>query len=204
LVRAVIVAFVALLIAAPLARADGDPASDYLLTRQTFVPTDLGISKSDEQRLDTTVSLSRARGYPIRVAIVGSTYDLGSVGSLMNKPKEYARFLGQELRLVYHGPLLVVMPNGFGTSTNGKATPKDQAVVDRLPAPGKNGGDLVQGAIDGVHALAKSHGVTVPVVAATGGSSQNRSWLLGALALVAIVVAVGAGYVISRRRRSSA
>jgi len=198
--RVALVALLALLLV-PVARADGDPASDYLLTQKTFVPPDLGISKSDQHRLEQTVSLAHARGFPIRVAVVGSTYDLGSVGSLMNKPKEYARFLGQELRLVYHGRLLIVMPNGFGTSTNGKATPADQAVVDKLPAPGKNGGDLVQGAIDGVHALAKAHGVTVPVVAATGGSSHTGVWLLGGLALLAILVAVGAGFVISRRRR---
>jgi hypothetical protein len=198
--RFTLVALLALLLV-PVAHADGDPASDYLLTQQTFVPPDLGISKSDQQRLEETVSLAHARGFPIRVAVIGSTYDLGSVGSLMGKPKEYARFLGQELRLVYHGRLLIVMPNGFGTSTNGKATPADQTVVDKLRAPGKNGGDLVQGAIDGVHVLAKAHGVTVPVVAARGGSSHTGVWLLGGLALLAILVAVGAGFVISRRRR---
>jgi hypothetical protein len=198
--RIALVALLALLVV-PAAHADGDPASDYLLTLQTFVPPDLGVSKSDQKRLEDTVSLARSRGFPIRVAVIGSTYDLGSVGSLMGKPKEYARFLGQELRLVYHGRLLVVMPNGFGTSTNGKATPADQAVVDKLPAPGKSGDDLVQGAIDGVHALAKAHGVTVPSVAATGSASHTGIWLLGGLALLAILIAVGAGFVISRRRR---
>jgi hypothetical protein len=198
--RSALVVLLALLLV-PVAHADGDPASDYLLTQQTFVPPDLGISKSDQQRLEETVSLGHARGFPIRVAIIGSSYDLGSVGSLMGKPKEYAHFLGQELRLVYHGRLLVVMPNGFGTSTNGKPTPADQAVVDKLPAAGKNGGDLAQGAIDAVHALAKAKGVTVPVVAATGGSSHTGVWLLGGLALLAILVAVAAGFVISRRRR---
>jgi hypothetical protein len=145
------------------------------------------------------VNLARAKGYPIRVAIIGSTYDLGSVGSLMGKPKLYARFLGQELRLVYHGRLLTVMPNGFGVSTNGKATPAEQAVVDRLPPPGKSGGDLVQGAVDAVHALAKSGGVTVPVVAAKGGGSHN-SWMLGLIAVVAVLLAVSGGFLIRRRR----
>jgi hypothetical protein len=198
--RVALVALLALLLV-PAALADGDPASDYLLTQKTFVPPDLGISKADQQRLEKTVSLAHGLGYPVRVAVIGSTYDLGSVGSLMSKPKEYARFLGQELRLVYHGRLLIVMPNGFGTSTNGKATPADQSVVDKLPAPGKNGGDLVQGAIDGVRALAKEQGVVVPVVAASGGSSHTGVWLFGGLALLAILVAVGAGFVISRRRR---
>jgi hypothetical protein len=184
----------------PLAHGDGDPASDYLLTQQTFVPPDLGISKSDQQRLVTTVNLAHAHGFPIRVAIIGSTYDLGSVGSLMGRPKEYARFLGQELRLVYHGRLLTVMPNGFGTSTNGKATPAEQAVVDRLPAPGKSGSALVQSGIDGVHALAKSRGVTLPVVAASGGGSSNLGWVAGTFVLIGLVVAVGGTLLIRRRR----
>ena len=197
--RVALVALLALLVV-PLAHADGDPASDYLLTQQTFVPPDLGISKSDQQRLATTVNLARAHGFPIRVAIIGSTYDLGSVGSLMNMPKQYARFLGQELRLVYHGRLLTVMPNGFGTSTNGKATPADQAVVDRLPAPGKNGGDLVQAGIDGVHALAKANGVTVPVVAASKGGSSGFAWVAVAFVLLGLVIAV-VGTLLIRRRR---
>jgi hypothetical protein len=200
LARAIVVAFLALLVVAPLAHADGDPASDYLLTQQTFVPPDLGISKSDQQRLVTTVSLAHARGFPIRVAIIGSTYDLGSVGSLMGMPKQYARFLGQELRLVYHGRLLTVMPNGFGASSNGKATPADQAVVDRLRAPGKNGSDLVQGAIDGVRSLAKANGVAVPVVAASSGGSSAFGWLAGAFVLIGVVIA-GGGTLLIRRRR---
>ncbi len=107
----------------PTARADGDPASDYLLTRSTFVPPDLGIPAADAARLAQTVALARAAGYPIRVALIGSAYDLGSVASVYRRPKFYARFLGKELTLVYHGRLLVVMPNGYGVSRAGNALP---------------------------------------------------------------------------------
>ena len=147
---ALVAALAAALTVVPLARADGDPASDYLLTRSTFVPPDLGISAADAARLSTT---AQARGYPIHVALIGSAYDLGSVSSLDRKPKEYARFLGQELTLIYHGRLLVVMPNGFGVSRAGKAMPAAQRVVDRLPAPGTGGPQLVQAGIDGVCVL---------------------------------------------------
>ena len=85
----------------PLARADGDPASDYLLTRSTFVPPDLGISAADAARLSTTVALAQARGYPIRVALIGSAYDLGSV-SLARPQAEAVRALprpGADARL---------------------------------------------------------------------------------------------------------
>jgi hypothetical protein len=45
-----------------------------------------------------------------------SRSDLGSVTELWRQPQSYARFLDQELSLslVYHGPLLVAMPGGFG------------------------------------------------------------------------------------------
>src|SRR6202035_4173270 len=40
--------------------------------------------------------------------------DLGSVTELWRRPQTYAEFLAQEIGLIYHGPLLIVMPNGLG------------------------------------------------------------------------------------------
>jgi len=39
---------------------------------------------------------------------------LGAIPSLFNKPNQYARFLGFELSAGFIGPLLIVMPSGFG------------------------------------------------------------------------------------------
>ena len=102
---------VALGAAAPAAKADGDPASDYLLSQQTFVSPNARISSSDKARLDALVQDARRHGYTVRVAVIQSRYDLGSVTELDNKPREYAHFLSQELRFVYRKHLLVVMPN---------------------------------------------------------------------------------------------
>ena len=102
----------AALAAAPLARADADPASDYLLGQSTFVPPDDGIPRAYADQLNATVREAKARGYTIRVALIGSRYDLGSIGSVFGQPKQYARFLGKELTLVYHGRLLVDKANG--------------------------------------------------------------------------------------------
>ena len=201
--RVLLLAVVAALAAIPLARADGDPASDYLLTRSTFVPPDLGISAPDAARLSATVALAQSRGYPIHVALIGSAYDLGSVVSLDRKPKQYARFLGTELTLVYHGRLLVVMPNGFGVSRAGKPLPAEQRVVDRLPAPGAGGPQLVQAGIDGVRALAASAGVRVaaPRPASKSGGSSTLVWGLAGGAAAAALVLVAVGLVVLRRRR---
>ncbi len=203
--RAILLVLVAALVTVPLARADGDPASDYLLTRSTFVPPDLGISAADAARLSATVALARSRGYPIHVALIGSAYDLGSVVALDRKPKQYARFLGEELAFVYHGRLLVVMPNGFGVSRGGKPLPASQRVVDRLAAPGTGGPQLVQAGIDGVRALAAAAGVRVPAprrpaAAGAGGPSALVWGLIGGGAVLAVVLAA-VGFVAFRRRR---
>jgi hypothetical protein len=195
----------AALAAVPLARADGDPASDYLLTRSTFVPPDLGISTADAARLSATVEAARSRGYVIHVALIGGAYDLGSVVALNRKPKQYARFLGEELTFVYRGRLLVVMPNGFGVSEGGKPLPAPQRVVDRLPAPGNSGPRLVQAGIDGVRALAAAAGVPVPppgAAGASGGGSSGLVWELGGGA-VALALVLSGGFVALRRRRAA-
>jgi hypothetical protein len=199
-----LLALLAALVAAPLARADGDPASDYLLTRSTFVPPDIGISAADAARLSATVALARAGGYPIRVALIGSAYDLGSVASLDRKPKLYARFLGQELTLLYRGPLLIVMPNGFGVARAGKALPAAQRVVDRLPAPGTHGSQLLQSGIDAVRALAASSGVRVTAsqpASSSGGGSNAVVWGLGGGVAAVALVLIG-GILALRRRRT--
>src|SRR6476646_2977705 len=144
----------AALLAAPRARADGDPASDVLLAQNLFLPPD--VPTASALPLDAVVRDAKAHGYPIRVALIGSTYDLGSVGVLFRQPKQYARFLGTELSLVYKGRLLVVMPNGLGVSQGGKLLPADQSVVDRLPAPGTSGAAIAETATRAVIRLAAS------------------------------------------------
>jgi LPXTG-motif cell wall-anchored protein len=200
--KALVVAAVAFLALAPLARADGDPASDYLLTQTTFVPPDLGISDADAARLAAIVQSAHAGGYTIRVALIGSRYDLGSIGTVFGQPKHYARFLGQELTLVYHGRLLVVMPTGYGIARAGTLIPSEQAALDRLPAPGRSGDQLVAAAIEGVRQLAAASGVVVavPPPPATGGSSTAAwIWVVVGLA-IALVVALAAWALVRRRR----
>lgn len=200
--RALVLLAAVFLACAPVARADGDPASDYLLTQTTFVPPDLGISDADAARLATAVQSARAGGYTIRVALIGSRYDLGSVGSLYGQPKLYARFLGKELTLVYHGRLLVVMPQGYGVSRAGTLIPAEQATVDRLQPPGAPPANLLASAIEAVRRLAARGGVTVPVPppAQSGGSSFPWIWIVVGLLVAA---ALAAGGSLTYRSRAS-
>ena len=96
------------------ARADGDPASDVLATQPLFLPQDAGIPTAQQGQLGELQQTAARDGYQIRVALIASRSDLGSVTELWRQPQTYARFLDQELSLVYRGALLVVMPNGFG------------------------------------------------------------------------------------------
>ncbi len=98
------------------ALADGDPASDVLATQPLFLPQDAGIALPRQGQLTALLRTAASSGYQVRVAIIATRSDLGSVTELWRQPQTYARFLDQELSLVYRGPLLVVMPDGFGVA----------------------------------------------------------------------------------------
>ncbi len=124
----------------PLARADGDPASDVLYGANLFPSYDSGISAANLEALQATLADSKKAGYEIRVAVIAKPDDLGAVTSLWAKPRQYARFLGTELGYVYKKPLLIVMPNGIGyyhvnhDSTPGLRRSEDHPERQRRPA----------------------------------------------------------------------
>ena len=95
------------------AQADGDPASDVLYFQDAYLPYPAP-SKHSSSVLLSSIRGARADHYTIKVAVIATRTDLGSVPSLFGKPKAYAQFLGEEIRSFYTGPLLVAMPAGFG------------------------------------------------------------------------------------------
>jgi len=177
----------ALLLPAARARADGDPASDVLAIQTLFLPADAGVPFAQQTQLPALLSAAARSGYPIRVALIASRTDLGSVTELWRQPQTYAQFLGQELSLVYRGPLLVVMPNGFGLYGVGAAATGRSV----LATVSLNQG-LGTGALDAVQRLAQAsgHPVALPAPSASvvnAGSSSTVS---------AIAFGVGAALVI--------
>lgn len=193
-------AAVACLLAAPAARADGDPASDYLLGTSAFLPSDANIPGTDAKQLTAVLAEAKARGFEIRVALIASRYDMGSVGTLFLQPRQYARFLGQELFFVYKGRLLVVMPNGYGVSRGGKSLPSAQRIAGRLPPPGIDGHALATGATAAVRKIAAAEGIHLSLPQITPAKSHSAGWLLIAV-VVLVVVAAAAGTIVGRRRR---
>jgi hypothetical protein len=189
-------------IAAPVAAlADGDPASDYLLSEPIFLPIDHPVSPNQAATFERLVLGAEKAGLQIKVAVISSKYDLGSVPILYAEPQRYADFLGQELFYYYKHKILIVMPNGFGIYDNGHSTAVDRAVLAKVaPAKAVNGNVLTAAGTRAVEALAKHYGVVLPAsTSSSQGSSANSERLeIGLGALVILVLVLGGGF--ARRR----
>jgi hypothetical protein len=194
LARRVAIAAVLLLLAVPaVARANGDPASDYLLVQSIFLPFNAKVDPNASARLADTIRAANKDGFKIRVAVIGSRYDLGTAFSLYNKAQKYAEFLGLELSFQYRDRLLVVMPNGYGYSIGGKANAAGERVVMSLPPPGKDATKQVEGATAAIRKLAAASGRQLPASGGGGGGSKTRDRITvaaGAVALAALLAAI--------------
>jgi hypothetical protein len=184
LLAATLVALASALLAAPPASADGDPASDVLPGRDIFVPYLPKLSPPFSRALTQAVVSARKHGYPVKVALVASKIDLGSVALLYGRPQEYARFLATELRLLpFRGVVLVVvMPHGVGAMRLGRrptAIRAPRIAIPPGPTTDLGGGyvaydtdTLARTAILAVVRLAASAGRPLPAVAIPRPAAQ--------------------------------
>jgi hypothetical protein len=195
------------------ARADGDPASDVLATQPLFLPQDAGIPAAQQGQLGELQQTAARSGYQIRVALIASRSDLGSVTELWRQPQRYAQFLDQELSLVYRGPLLIVMPNGFGFSDPASPhQPPPAALASvRIRAGGPG---LAAASLAAVQRLAAAsgHPLQIPRAPATGPSprSTNTASVVAFAIGAALIVLAWAASLrarpprVRRRKRASA
>ena len=161
--RVLVLAAAAALLAVPAAHANGDPASDVLLTQKVYFPLDAPLPNSDREALQKTVDEANARGYPIRVALIPFTSDLGTAVSLWRHPQDYSKFLGSELAFVYRNRLLVVQPSGFGFYNQKQPVAKERRVLAKVPV-GKTPAELAQSATRRCGPSPPPTGVTLPEV----------------------------------------
>ena len=193
---------------ATVARADGDPASDFLVSRQVFLSSQSASLSPAQRRLVAVVASANRAGFAIRVAVISSEYELGSITALWRKPRIYARFLGLELAADDRQRLLVVMPNGFGFSWPGHSVASAYALLDKVRAAvGEDG--MAEAAQTAVGQLAAAAGVTLRAPATPSSrrtTARGRGWLVGfAAASVAVAVAlIGLALRRRHRRRGSA
>ena len=175
------------------ALADGDPASDVLTSQPLFLPSDAGVPAAQQAQLTALLAAAQRSGYPIRVALIASKSDLGSVTGLWRSPQNYAKFLGQELSLVDQRPLLVVMPNGFGLSGPAQPVARGESALRGISISA-GGGGLATAALTAVQRLsaAAGHRLTTPQGSAPRGSSSSPSvisWVVFAAGGAMIVAA---------------
>jgi hypothetical protein len=186
--RALLLLLLATCAFAGTARADGDPASDYLLGTQVFLPFDIKLPAAKQQELVAIVRDANKSGYAIRVALIGTAYDLGAVASLWRQPRPYAKFLAAELQFVYKRRLLIVMPNGFGFNWPTHPSNQEYALLSTVPI-GTGAVGMLDSAVVAVQKLAAASGVKVvraPAASTTrkgGGFAHSRALIV--LAVVA-------------------
>jgi cytochrome oxidase Cu insertion factor (SCO1/SenC/PrrC family) len=183
------------------ALADGDPASDYLYSQPVFMPA--GSAAALQAQVRAAVVASDQAGAPIKVAVIGSAYDLGSITPLWRRPQTYARFLGAELSDRYRGLLLIVMPNGFGLSERGSSVTADERALTGIRIQSGTTG-LAAAATAAVRRLAAVRGHPLPAAAggppaSTAAGIANRRPVL--VAIVAGLLLIAAALTFSLRRR---
>jgi hypothetical protein len=185
-------------------RADADPASDFLIVRNVFLPYLAKIDKGAVDRLEKTVKDANQRGFKIRVAVIAQPADLGGVFQLYRKPQRYAEFLGKELVFVYRGRLLIAMPNGFGYSERGEPSPRLKQALVGLPPPGADPNKLVEDADTAVRRLAAAEGHRLPPPKPLDGDgSETRDRVVIAVGVVVCALFVFGGIAVARRLRTA-
>lgn len=179
------------------ARADGDPASDVLAAQPLFLPWDARVPAQGQARLSALLQAAQDARHPVRVALIASAADLGSVTALWQRPQEYAEFLGEELSLIYRGPLLVVMPDGFGLANLRMAPGAARSALGGIAVP-HSGAGLADDAIVAVRRLAATSGhpladaatAPTPATPPPGSGAQGAvTWLAFAIGLLLIAAA---------------
>ncbi len=143
-----------------------------------FAGSEVGLSVQQQVQLGALLKAAANRGFPIRVAIIGGTQDLGAVTELWREPRTYARFLGYELSLAYKQRLLVVMPNGFGFNWPGHSPASAYRVLAGISI-GSGAAGLFDATEAAVGKLARADGVKLPSSVVTSAASAAPATAAG-------------------------
>jgi hypothetical protein len=202
LLRLIAVAGLALL-PTSAALADGDPASDVLISASVYYPYSKPVSSQLQKALNAETAAARRAHFPIKVALIIGPLELGVIPELFDKPQQYAKFLDQEL--AFNGRplplLLVVMPAGYGVAG---LSPAAAAAAASLPKPaGKTGDDLALAAVAAIPKLATAAGHPLGAGGAQGGGDRGSAWDDVAFGIVVAAAVLTAAAIIAFRRRQA-
>lgn len=203
IVTAVVLALAAAGLLCSQALGDADPASDMLLAADAFYPYSPPVSASLQAALNAeTAAAAHDAHFPVKVAIIATPEDLGAIPQLFGKPQQYAAFLDQEISFSTKVPLLVVMPNGYGTAGVPSTAAAAIAALGRPPAA--SGNSLTEAAIAAVRKLAVAAGHPLGAVSKGSASGAGGSDVALPLAILVVAcVAVAAAILTLRRRRAA-
>src|SRR3954470_8777169 len=173
------------------AQANGDPASDVLITDDVFLPYQAP-SGGQVAKLRRVIAAARSAGRPIRVAVIHDARDMGAVTNLYGHPQEYANLLSTELQNPvepgargHQEGLLIVMPAGFGTKN---VPEKVQHMLRGVELPSDASPDALVGAAGwGVQQVAAAGGKPIR---SEFGKPEADSGGGGAVVTILIVVAL--------------
>jgi hypothetical protein len=193
------------LVAPSTARADGDPASDFLLFGPYYVPLQPPPAKSVRDELNALLRGAATQKKPLRVAVIRTKEDLGAFPQLFGKPKPYARLLASEIAFAYKGPLLIVMPQGFATRHIPAGREK---LLSGLKIDSTSPDAMTRTTIDASRKLLSAAGVDVskiapPPDASSDGGTSVWVWVAIGAAVVVVVLLVAGGLVVVLRRRAA-
>lgn len=187
------------------ALADGDPASDVLITQTYYVPADANASAGQDGQLASLLRAADRAGLPIRLAVIPAKYDLGSAFGAWRRPQAYSEFLGYELSNSYKSALLIVMPNGFGLNWPGHSITRPLRSLSAIAIHSGRGG-LLSAAEAAVRVVAAAGGVRLAAAADTAATASSSASASGGIPTLAIVIVfawalVIAAFIVVRRAR---
>jgi hypothetical protein len=190
--------------------ANIDPASDVLLQQDTFM-TYTPVCTEVKAALKASTKNARASGYPIKVAVIAASSDLGGAPEYFDHPSSYAKFLGSELatasspssRKVADLHLLVVMPAGLDLF---QGTPAATEAARRISTPQHfDANALARIAVDAVPKIATAGGHPTPAVKIASGCSHSSDTVVLFVVPIALLVLAGLAIrFVQRGRRGQA
>jgi hypothetical protein len=124
-------------VSSPASIANGDPASHVVLTGDVFLPSEPVVCSVAGRRLEAMTEATRKAGYPVKVVVIPTAEDLGTLSMLFGRPEAYARQLELELPAEMFEPLdgrrgyrlLILMPAELGLN---RAGPKEARALERF------------------------------------------------------------------------
>jgi hypothetical protein len=192
------------------ALADGDPASDVLISSTVYTPVAQKISAPVLQQLQSTIVQATKGGFEVRVALILDRTDLGAVPQLFGHPVQYVKLLSAELYYAWKGPLIAVQPSGIGVQ-NIKPLAPAQAIADTVVITSPSTADgLAEAATATIRKLAGQDGkvtFTTTGTPAAGASSSSSTFsatnILGGVLIVVLILLFIGQRIVRRRQRAA-